>query len=513
MDAGLDELVRQALAGDAEEVALEFAARASQKSLPVKWGYLTRVAAQVNTLLTEAGLGRCSAIGFVPRNRPSFAAALLSLIGARRSIVMVYAFQSPTAIAADLRKLALPAVIIDAQDWTAETQAAVDPKTIVIALDSDLAAAEPVRLVNGALEADRDHLRGPTPDAVIELLTSGTTGAPKRAPTLYQTFEHGIIKNSVLDAGRGAGQKGEPGTVNFPLSNISGIYSFVPMAVARRLVLFQEKFDVRAWADFIRRHRPKVAILPPAGIRGVLDAKVPRADLEGVRYISAGTTTVDPVAHKEFEATYGITILLSYGATEFAGAATAMTAELHAKYGDTKFGSVGRASGSNEVRVVDPVDKHILPPGEVGIIEVKVPVLGDSFITTTDLGMLDEDGFLFHRGRADGVIMRGGFKVLPVSVEAVLNAFPGVEASCVVGVPEPRLGQVPVAVVEMQPGIAAPEPKALETHLRASLPAPHIPVKFLVTELPRTPSLKIDLKEVRALAARHMASASESLAS
>jgi acyl-CoA synthetase (AMP-forming)/AMP-acid ligase II len=235
----------------------------------------------------------------------------------------------------------------------------------------------------------------------------------------------------------------------------------------------------------------------------MLDRKVPGDALAGVKYVAIGTAALDVEAHRAFEAAYGVAILLSYGATEFCGAATTMTAALHATWGQAKFGSVGKPSGNNEVRIVDPADGHPLPAGEVGVIQVKVPTLGDDFIHTTDLGVLDEDGFLFHRGRVDGVIVRGGFKIMPVAVERVLNAYPGVAASCVVGVDEPRLGQVPVAVIEMQAGAATPDTADIAAALRRELPATNIPVAFHVVDaLPRTPSLKIDLKEVRAFAGR-----------
>lgn len=490
----LHEVVARALAGNAEEVAIEF------NGTRIRWGYLQQVASRLDAVLSEAGLGPQSPIGLVPRNRPAFAAALLSLLAARRSIVMVYAFQSPAAIANDLAPLSLPAVIADAEDWTHETRSALAQGAMGIALSADVAAADPLCIVGGDSKGHRADLRGPTAAPVIELLTSGTTGRPKRLPTLYETIARAVILGSVLDAGEAAGVRGDPGTVNFPLSNISGIYSYLPMAVARRLVLLMEKFNVMAWADFVKRHRPRVVVLPPAGVRMLLDARVPPADLAGVRYLSVGTAALDPATHQEFEACYGIPILLSYGATEFAGAATTMTAELHAAYGRAKFGSVGKPSGPNEVRVIDPVDRRVLPPGEVGVLEVKVPMLGEKFITTTDLGMIDEDGFVFIRGRVDGVIMRGGFKILPSAVEAALNRFPGVAASCVIGVPDARLGQVPAAAVEMLAGAAEPTAAALAAHLRMGLPATHIPVAFrVVRELPRTPSLKIDLTAVRAL--------------
>ncbi len=494
MSQQLHEVIASALAGDPDQIALEFGGRA------ISWGYLKTVADQVDALLGGAGLGEAMPIAFVPRNRPAFVAALLSLIAARRSVMMVYAFQSQAAIAADLAKLRCPAVIADAQDWTDETLAALGPGALAIALASGVDDRPQVTLVAGDPAADRGALRGPTSEPVLEMLTSGTTGIPKRSPTLYATVERAVISGSVLDAGKEGKTGGDPGTVNFPISNISGIYSLLPMMAMRRLVLFQEKFDLDAWLAFVARYKPAVVVMPPAGVRMMLDRKIPSDALAGVRYIQIGTAALDIDAHRAFEEAYGVAILLSYGATEFCGAATTMTSDLHTRFGQEKFGSVGKPVGGNEVRIVDPGDHHILPANSVGIIEVKIPFLGDHFIRTTDLGVIDDDGFLFHRGRNDGVIVRGGFKILPNAIERVIDNYPGVAASCVVGVTEPRLGHVPVAVIEMQKGVAPPDPAALGVHLRATLPATNIPVAYHVVDaLPRTPSLKIDLKTVRAM--------------
>ena len=65
--------------------------------------------------------------------------------------------------------------------------------------------------------------------------------------------------------------------------------------------------------------------------------------------------------------------------------------------------------------------------------------------------MIDADGFLFHRGRADGAIMRGGFKLLPETIERALLLHPSVSAAAVVGLPDARLGQVPAAAVQIKP--------------------------------------------------------------
>ncbi len=488
MNDRLSAAIRAALDGTSSEVAMQF------HGVNVEWSYIRNVVERLDTLLDELGFGRGSAIGFVPRNRPSFCGALLSLLAGRRTIVMVYAFQSSTALASDLKKLEVDAIIADTQDWNDETLGAVSASVSCIGLNADLASDEPVTLVRkGGSQSG-----GEEKEPMLQMLTSGTTGAPKRHPVSYDTIQNAIIGASVLDSGKG--EKGEPGTVNFPLSNISGIYSYLPMAVARRLVVLMEKFDINEWLEFVREHRPNTVVLPPAGVQMLLDKDVAPDDLSSVKYILVGTSPLDRNAQKSFEERYDLTVLLSYGATEFCGAATAMTAALYEEFGPAKFGSVGRPQPGNDVQVVDPETGKALPAGETGVLRVKIGALGNDYIQTTDLGMLDEDGFLFIKGRVDGVIMRGGFKILPATVEAVINRYPGVSASCVVGKADTRLGQVPVAVLELKPGAEAPTTEALEAHTRDHLPSTNIPTAFLVLDsLPRTPSLKVDLKAVRAL--------------
>src|SRR3546814_6392536 len=91
-----------------------------------------------------------------------------------------------------------------------------------------------------------------------------------------------------------------------------------------------------------------------------------------------------------------------------------------------------------------------LPSGAVGYLEAKVPAVGTHWIRTTDLAMIDEDGFIFHKGRGDGAILRGGFKVLPETIVQALTKHPAVFDASVIGQPDARLGQVPVAAVQLR---------------------------------------------------------------
>jgi acyl-CoA synthetase (AMP-forming)/AMP-acid ligase II len=152
------------------------------------------------------------------------------------------------------------------------------------------------------------------------------------------------------------------------------------------------------------------------------------------------------------------------------------------------------------VRIVDPDTGAELPAGLAGLLEAKVGPIGPDWIRTTDIASMDDDGFVTLHGRADGAINRGGFKIMPEAVRRVLISHPAVRDACVVGVPDPRLGEVPFAAIEVAPGAPAPSDEELAELVRRELPVYNVPVAFTaVDELPRNPALKVSLPAVAAL--------------
>jgi acyl-CoA synthetase (AMP-forming)/AMP-acid ligase II len=135
--------------------------------------------------------------------------------------------------------------------------------------------------------------------------------------------------------------------------------------------------------------------------------------------------------------------------------------------------------------------------GQIGLLEAKVGRVGGDWIRTTDLARLDKDGFLYLEGRADEAINRGGFKILPEQVTSVLREHPAVGDVAVVGLPDRRLGQVPVAVIVRRSGARAVSEAELTQHCRRHLLAYQVPARFrFAEELPRTGTLKIDRRRV-----------------
>jgi long-chain acyl-CoA synthetase len=333
----------------------------------------------------------------------------------------------------------------------------------------------------------------------IEILTSGTTGPPKQFAVPYSVIERHFVASPPTGSQGGDLAQAPPALLYFPLGNISGIYSTLPPLLRGQRAVLLERFSVAAWHAYVLRHRPAHSGVPPSCMQQILDADIPPADLASIKAMGSGAAPLDPNVQQAFEAKYGIPVLVSYGATEFAGPVTMMTADLHQEWAAAKRGTVGRALPGARLRVVDPESGAELPPGEQGLLQVVSARLGPEWIATSDLAVIDADGFLFLKGRADGAIMRGGFKVLPETIETALMLHPAVSEAAVTGIADQRLGQVPAAAVRLVPGVATPSPADLEIHLRQHVLATHLPVRWLICDdLPRTPSHKVDRMALRA---------------
>ena len=498
----LAELCRAMLRGSPSRQALEYEHRW------YSWGELRQVADELGAALDACGASPGGVVALVARNRPSAVAAFLGLLERGSNIRMVYPFQSPASLARQLATIQAVAVVADREDLGEPVAVAMRKRSVpMIALADEAMSATALDGAPPRARAARDGAKAGTPR--VEILTSGTTGPPKPFAISHEDIARHIVASSAIPPElRGATADLPPALLMFPVGNISGLYSALPPLLAGQRGLLLERFTVEGWHDHLLRFRPQVSGMPPAGVRMILDAGIPPEDLACLTAIGTGAAPLDPGVKRAFEERYGVPILLSYGATEFGGPVTRMTPELQAEWGEKKFGSVGRAIPGVRLRVVDADSGGELPPGSEGILEVVSPRIGPEWIRTSDIVVLDEDGFLFHRGRTDGAIMRGGFKLLPAAIEQVLLAHPAISQACVVGVPDERLGQVPAAVVEFSPGVAPPDIAGMEAHLRAHLPATHIPAAWrIVATLPRTPSMKVDMPAVRALFADEYASA------
>ncbi len=460
------------------------------------WSELAGIAERLDVMLAAAGVPSDAPVGVIPRNRASHAGALLGLIAARRSFSMVYAFQSPEAKARDIAELRVAALVADAEDWSPELiEAARQAGTVGIALTNNLSDA--VALVPGLEKVGSGPFRAPNAEPTIDLLTSGTTGAPKRHAIRFPQLARSVV--STIFEGPDA-QDLPPLIVFWPFSHVGGLCNLITCAVSGTPMCLIEKFTIDSFVGMVTRNRPTLITLTPTAVQMIVDAKVPREVFASVTMASGGSARLDPDLQDRFEATYGIPILWGYGATEFCGSVIRWTPEMRTEFGTTKRGSIGRAMPGVDIRAVDAEIGTPVSAGSPGLLEARVPELGPDWIRTTDLVSIDADGFVFHQARNDGAIVRGGFKILPERIVDVLRQYPGIRDAAVVGLDDQRLGQVPAAAIELHDGVVPPDAEELANHVRRHLAATHVPVRFLTVDaLPRTPSMKVRLGEVRDL--------------
>jgi long-chain acyl-CoA synthetase len=272
----------------------------------------------------------------------------------------------------------------------------------------------------------------------------------------------------------------------------AGIYNVCFGLRAGAAIVLMPRFTTREFAELVRRYQIRSTVLPPAAmVMLATDAAV--TDLAPLRYVRSITAPLSPPAARRFMERFGTVVLNSYGQAEVGEVVgwTAADARAHPE----KLGAAGRPHKGVDIRVVDDAARDVAP-GAVGELLVRPPrmaagyaggaslddrVDAEGFVRTGDHARVDPEGFVWIEGRTSDLINRGGNKVFPEQVEEVLRLVPGVDDVAVVGRPDERLGQVPVAVV-----VGSASDDDLEAACRAELAPYKVPVAFTRADaLPR----------------------------
>ncbi|MEW2397178.1 class I adenylate-forming enzyme family protein [Streptomyces sp. NPDC046862] len=485
----LSDWLRRVMDLDPTATALTFA----ESSFP--WSYFGDATRDLDRLLRSHTTAH--RIGLVLRNRPGQLAALLATIATGRQVITLSPHVGESGLGDDIRSLRPDVVIADEEDWNRDAvRCAAEDVGAVPLLVTPESGLRPCPASWAPAPAGL-----PMDDVAVVMMTSGTTGKPKRVclayPQLTAAFE---AAGTELDDNTGPRLRRGSSILWSSLAHISGLYFAIAHAVDGRCVALMERFHVEEWAELVRRLRPRQLRLPPTAIRMVLSADLPVDTFSGVRAIGSGTAPLPPELAEEFESRYGVPVLTTYGATEFAGAIAGWSVADHRRWAGVKRGSVGRAHRGIDLRIVDRATQEVKAPGSIGLLEVRGPQLPStdgSWLRTNDLASLDEDGFLFIHGRADDAINRGGFKIPPSVIEDALHQHPAVSDATAVGLPDERLGEVPVAAVTL---CGQASTQDLLDHLAERLTRYQMPVDLrILDQLPRTPSLKVDRPRLQEL--------------
>lgn len=461
------------------------------------WAALNAIATGVEQRLAAAGLGAGAPVGVVLRNRPAMVGALIGVLLTGATVVTVNASHGDTGLADDIAELKLAGVIALDVDW----QRAGFKDAAAGALGLSVAHAPATVVARPGFEAPGPGPFRVEPDGIaVEMLTSGTTGPPKRIPLSYSAFSNTVAAAGAHYSGPGDNVprlRSGVAIVSSPLVHMSGLFrTLLNICEGRRIALL-ERFRVADFIELVQRHRPRAVSLVPSALAMVLDADVDPLVFASVQVVTSGTAHLPVAVQEAFEERFDVAVLPSYGATEFAGGVAGWNLQLHREWAKAKRGSVGRPQRGREVRIASLDDDRVLGSDEQGRIEVRTG--GGEWVRTTDLGRIDADGFVYVDGRTDDVIIRGGFKVTPADIVDALRAHPAVRDAGVTGLPDERLGAVPVAAVELSSGATADADELLE-FLRERVTRYQVPARLIVVdELPRTPSLKVSQPELREL--------------
>jgi long-chain acyl-CoA synthetase len=322
------EEARAAVTGRLRELMTGHAAQPALHAGPRtwSWGDVGVVAHAIEGQLARVDLPARSPVGVVLRQRPETVAAQLAILATGREAVVVSPLAADAALADDVRRVAPAVLVAHVDDWERPglTTAARAGGTVGIAIDGA-----------GRVEA-RPGGRHPGPGCrpgagALTVLTSGTTGAPKRLPVSWETFIR-------LGGGApGAEPSSKPGAVilSVPLVTLGGLLSLARLVFGGRPPAMMERFDVREWAELVHRYRPRVMGAPPPVVKMILDAGITPDRFDGVTVCVTSSGPVPPEVARAFEDRYAIPVLVGYGATEFLGPVSGWTAELYARYGHT----------------------------------------------------------------------------------------------------------------------------------------------------------------------------------
>lgn len=334
------------------------------------------------------------------------------------------------------------------------------------------------------------------------IFTSGTTGASKGVMVTHRGLLH-FARGSAATRRLTAADRVY---AYLPMTHIFGLGTVLMSAllVGAGLVM-RSRFDPADLLDALARHGVSNLLAPPTLYGRVLahldTLGIAQADCPDLRYLYTGAGPLDPDLKRAVEARFGLPLHHGYGMSEYAGS-VAVTA-IAAPRSDT---ASGHLTDGAELRII-AADGRDATPGERGEIWLRGPGLMHGYFRDTaataqamrpggwyasgDIGYLGPDGALFVVGRLKELIIRSGFNVYPAEVEGVLNAFPAIRNSAVLGRREADGNEEVVAFVEMTAG-AGLDRAALDAHLRERLAPYKRPARiFAIDALPLTGSGKV----------------------
>lgn len=354
-----------------------------------------------------------------------------------------------------------------------------------------------------------------TPAVIIH--SGGTSGTPKNVVIQNRAFILGALQEKISMKNLHAGDCCLAIMPNFHGFGLS-VLMHTPLALGCYSILIPQ-FDAKKFDIMFHKKNPSCVLGVPTLYEALMsNNNVKNLDLSNLKYIVSGGDILPKSLEnkmneylKEHNSLGKIT--QGYGLSEALAAVCLACDDVN------KSGSVGIPLAGNQVKIIDPATRETLKYGDVGEICVhskafmqgylndesetntalQVHKDGHVWLHTGDLGYMDDDGFVFYKGRLKRMIVSSGYNVYPSHVEEVIESHPAVLQCTVVGVPHPYKQEVPKAFIVLKEGYIAMFVKDdIKAYCKKKLSKYMIPAEFVFRKrLPKTKLGKVDFKSLQ----------------
>ncbi len=342
-------------------------------------------------------------------------------------------------------------------------------------------------------------------ETVALLFTGGTTGLPKAAAITHRMIAWNTLNTVIHDITHG------DVTVNvFPMFHTGGLLVYtMPMMIIGGTVVLTRRFDPAQVLDLIQQYGATFFGGVPTMYQMLTTApNWAHADLSRLRFCTSGGAPLPVALVEKFRSEKGVRFKQGFGMTEFGPGIFALAPEDAIR----KAGSIGRPNFFVDARVVDEANRS-LGPNQVGELVLKGPSMCGGYYNnpeasaaavddggwfhTGDLAQYDDEWYFTIVDRKKDMFISGGENVYPAEIEQVLHKHPAVHMAAVIGVPDPRWGEVGKACVVLKPGAEA-SPDDLLAFMQGHLARFKVPKSVeMLDALPISAAGKILKRELR----------------
>jgi fatty-acyl-CoA synthase len=379
----------------------------------------------------------------------------------------------------------------DHQHLIGELKAKSPVKHYVCFDDDDSVGLSLTRILSGPLCKAIPIVDIKPDDPQLIIYTSGTTGLPKGV-----ILTHRMIEANSINTNLGWDLRSSDKTIlHAAMFYTAGWNVFtLPLFQCRAVNILVQSFEPDLILDLIEREQVTLFFGVPTMYQMLIESpKFASTDFSSLRFMVSGGAPLSKEIFDIFKTQKDVHLWEGYGLTEV-GPNNFMA--------NGKLGTLGHPMPGVDVKLIDQEGKEV-PPGEEGELllrgdhmcagywkkpEATADSIRNGWFHTGDLGKIDEDGHMSIVGRLKDMIISGGANIYPAEIERAIESHPDVIGAAVIGVPDPKWGEVGKAILELKDG-ASLSIEELNNFLKDKLGKFKLP-KYMTTidELPRTPA-------------------------